>query len=497
MDDHIIDLRKISKNYPGIKALDGVDFAVRRGEIHCLMGENGSGKSTLIKVISGIVKPEPGAEMLMNGAQIEQLSSKAALDAGIHVIYQDLALYPNLTVKENIAFNRYTEGGRKFVNWKNMGTVAQEALEEIEQTIDIHRTVGSLSIADQQLVEIARSLVGELHVLIMDEPTSSLTGKEVQALFSVVKKLQHKGITTIFVSHKLNEIFEIAERVTVLRDGKKVGVYEPKELDHDRLTYLMTGQTVLHSKPEALPESKEILLEARHLSKRGNFKNISFQLAKGEILGITGLLGSGRTELALALFGMNAPEAGEILLEGQPVEFRSNLDALRAGIGYVPEHRMLQGLVMPQSIGENITITTIERLLRKFSLIDREKQSASIDHWVKELSVKIASPDAAVMTLSGGNQQKVVLSKWLATHPKVLILDEPTIGIDVLAKNSIHQLVKNLAEHGMGIIMISDEIPEVLHNCHRLLIMQKGTIQHECYPEDTSEEELAEQFNLG
>jgi simple sugar transport system ATP-binding protein len=357
--------------------------------------------------------------------------------------------------------------------------------------------VGSLSIADQQLVEIARSLVGELHVLIMDEPTSSLTGKEVQALFSVVKKLQQKGITTIFVSHKLNEIFEIAERVTVLRDGKKVGVYDPQELDHDRLTYLMTGQTVLHSTPEALPDNKEILLEARNLSKQGNFKHISFRLAKGEILGITGLLGSGRTELALALFGMNPPESGEILLEGRPVEFRSNLDALRAGIGYVPEHRMLQGLVMPQSIGENVTMTTIERLLRKFSLIDREKQRASIDHWVNELAIKIASPDAAVMTLSGGNQQKVVLSKWLATRPKVLILDEPTIGIDVLAKNSIHQLVKSLAEHGMGIILISDEIPEVLHNCHRLLIMHKGAIQHECYPEDTSEEELAEQFNLG
>ncbi|PID56307.1 lipase [candidate division KSB3 bacterium] len=497
MNDYILDLKRISKNYPGIRALDQVDFAVRKGEIHCLMGENGSGKSTLIKVISGIVRPEPGAEILINGRRLEQLSSKTALDIGIHVIYQDLALYPNLTVKENIAFNRYIESGQKFVNWKDIDNIARYALKELGESIDINRTVGSLSIADQQLVEIARSLVGDLQVLIMDEPTSSLTRKEVQALFAVIKKLQQKGITTIFVSHKLNEIFEISERVTVLRDGKKVGVYEPQDLDHDRLTYLMTGQTVLHSKPEALADHREILLEARNLSKKGNFKNITFQLAKGEILGITGLLGSGRTELALALFGMNMPESGDILLEGRPVRFRSNLDALRAGIGYVPEHRMVQGLVMPQPIDENITITTIERLLRKFSLIDRKKQKSSIKHWVNELAIKIASPHAAVMTLSGGNQQKVVLSKWLATHPKVLILDEPTIGIDVLAKNSIHQLVKKLAESGMGIILISDEIPEVLHNCHRVLIMQKGSILHECCPEHTSEQELAEQFNLG
>jgi simple sugar transport system ATP-binding protein len=461
------------------------------------MGENGSGKSTLIKIISGIVTPEPGASIRINGKPVQALSSKSALDYGIHVIYQDLALYPNLTVKENIAFNRYIEGGHSLVNWKNMGTIAQKALAEIEQAIDIDRPVGTLSIADQQLIEIARSLVGNLQLLIMDEPTSSLTRKEVQALFTVVKKLQQKGITTIFVSHKLNEIFEIAERVTVLRDGKKVGTYAPQELDPDRLTFLMTGQTVLRSKPEPLPPKKKVLLDVRKLSKRGNFKDISFQLHKGEILGITGLLGSGRTELALALFGMNPPESGEIFLEGTPVRFPSNVAALNAGIGYVPENRMLQGLIMPQSIGANITVTTLTRLLQKFALLDYAKRSAAIAHWVKELAIKIASPEAAVMTLSGGNQQKVVLAKWLAANPKVLILDEPTIGIDVVAKNSIHQLVKNLAERGMGIIMISDEIPEVLHNCHRVLIMHKGAIRSVCDPEKTSEKELAEKFNLG
>jgi simple sugar transport system ATP-binding protein len=498
MNDLIIDLHKISKHYPGLKALDNIDFAIRRGEIHCLLGENGSGKTTLIKIISGIVTPEPGAEILINGEQMTHLSSKTAIDQGIHVIYQDLALYPNLTVKENIAFNRYIEDGQTFVKWKAVEEIARKAVAEIEQTIDLDRLVWSLSIADQQLVEIARSLVGELKLLIMDEPTSSLTRKEVQVLFAVVKKLQQKGITTIFVSHKLNEIFEIAERVTVLRDGKKVGDYAPQELDHNRLTFLMTGQTVLHSKPEPLPQKKDVLLEVRHFSKRGNFKDISLQLHKGEILGITGLLGSGRTELALALFGMNPPETGEMFLEGRPVMFHSNVAALHAGIGYVPENRMLQGLIMPQAIGANIIVTILDRLLQKLSLIDYGKRAATIAHWIKELAIKVAaSPDAAVMTLSGGNQQKVVLAKWLAANPKVLILDGPTVGIDVLAKNSIHLLVKKLAERGIGIIMISDEIPEVLHNCHRVLIMHKGTILHECDPAETSEAELAEKFNLG
>jgi simple sugar transport system ATP-binding protein len=331
----------------------------------------------------------------------------------------------------------------------------------------------------------------------MDEPTSSLTKFEVDSLFAVVKRLQKKGITTLFVSHKLNEILEIAEKVTVLRDGKKIGTYVPDELDYEKLTFHMTGKKISYSKQSAKDISKDILLEVKSLSKKGNFKDISFTLHKGEILGITGLLGSGRTELAQALFGMNIMEKGEIFIEGKKVNIKSTNDAIQHGIGYVPENRLLEGLVMPQSIENNIIITILKNLLSPFKLIDKSTRKSSVEQRVSDLNIKISSSESPVMTLSGGNQQRVVLAKWIGTEPKMLILDGPTIGIDVAAKSSIHQIIKNIAKRGIGIIVISDEVQEVLYNCHRMLIMSKGRVVTELIPEETSEKELSEKYNLG
>ncbi|MFN8488277.1 MAG: sugar ABC transporter ATP-binding protein [Caldilineaceae bacterium] len=494
--DNLISMRNIRKNYAGVQALRGIDFSLARGEIHCLVGENGCGKSTLIKVLSGVVRPEPGSEIVIDGQSFTHLSVQDAIKQGVRVIYQDLALFPNLSVKENVAFQTYNESSSPLVNWQEVDERAQEAMAIIGLAINPDRKVGSLSIAEQQLVEITRSLIGDLKLLILDEPTASLTRKEVKALFAAIRKLQARGVTTLFVSHKMNEIFEVAERVTVLRDGAKVGEYAPSELDYNRLVFLMTGKQFQTDRPTALASGAEHLLETRSLTKAGEFADISIQLRRGEILGITGLLGSGRTELALSIFGMNPPDSGEILIEGAPQKIASNSAAQKLGIAYVPEDRLAQGVILNQPIIENLTVTMFNRLLDKLGLIDLQKRKADAEQMVVDLKIKAAALDDAVRTLSGGNQQKVVLAKWLATKPRILILDEPTVGIDVFAKNSVHELIKELAKAGMGIILISDEIPEVLANCHRVLVMQKGRLVHELVPDAGSAQALLERFNL-
>lgn len=492
----LIDFRQITKLYPGVCALDSVDFALEEGEIHCLVGENGSGKSTLIKIISGVVSPEPGAHMEIDGQAYSAGHARAIIDRGVRVIYQDLALFPNLTVKENIAFALYSDVKGAFVNWQAMEERAAEAMELIGLQLDFDKLLSTLSIAEQQQVEIARSIMGNLKLLILDEPTASLTRAEVDRLFDTIKNLQQRGIATIFVSHKLNEIFEIAERVTVFRDGRKIGVYDPAELDQKQLIYLMTGQEMDTEPPPSLATDAEELLRVEGLSREGNYRDISFVLRAGEILGITGRLGSGRTELALSLFGMASPQSGEVFLRGENISLNSNAAATKAGIAYVPENRLLQGLVMSQSILANLTASILKKLCGRFGLLDRKRSVDLAREWVKLLDIKIPHLDAAVETLSGGNQQKVVLSKWLATKPRVLILDEPTVGIDVLAKNSVHRFVKQLSREGIGIILISDEVHEVLSNAHRILVMDRGRIVEQIIPDENAEQILFERFNL-
>ena len=357
-------------------------------------------------------------------------------------------------------------------------------------TLPLETPVGEISVADQQFVAICRALVHDIRLVIMDEPTASLTRKEVDALLTVVKDLQAKGIATLFVSHKLDEVLQIAERVTVLRDGLNVGVFPAAEMNDAKLTHLITGKALERKRHVAPVTPGDTLLAVQGLSKAGNFRDISFMLCQGEIVGITGLLGSGRSELALALFGLNPPEAGTITLAGQPVTIKSVQDAVRLGIGYVPENRLVEGLVMDQSVGRNVVLTVIDRLTGPLGLLAPQRVRGVVDEWVRELSIRLPSVEAPVRTLSGGNQQRVVLARWLASEPKLLILDGPTVGVDVGAKSAIHETIRGLAAGGIGVLMISDEISEVYHNCSRVLVMRKGRLVAEFDTARVTEREI-------
>lgn len=489
MSENFLVMKGVNKHFGGVHALKDVDFELKKGEIHCLVGQNGSGKSTLIKIISGVVKPDAGSYMEIMGKKVTNFSSHLSMESGIRVIYQDLSLFPNLTVAENIAFDINTEHTAKKIDWKHMYETAAAALARIEVDLDLDMAVEELSIADRQLVAIARALATNAKLIIMDEPTSSLTRKEVDILFGITKDLQAKGMTIMFVSHKTDEVMEIAERVSVIRDGVSRGTVDRAEIDDAKLVYMISGQNIQHEQRLAQPGG-EVLMEVKNLTRDGQYEDVSIKLHKGECLGIIGLLGSGRTELALSIFGMNPPDAGEIFVEGRKKDFKSNKDAIKSRIGYVPEDRLLQGLVIDQSIENNIAITIIDRLKNKLGLINnKQKRQIALD-WIDKLNIFSAVPQVNASAMSGGNQQKIVISKWLATHPQILILDQPTNGIDVAAKDAIYTIINELARDGLGIILISDEVAEVYYNCTRALIMHKGKIIQEVDTSKTTEEEF-------
>jgi simple sugar transport system ATP-binding protein len=480
--EEFLQLRDIHKSFVGVYALKGVDFSIRKGEIHCVVGENGSGKSTLIKIISGVLRPDSG-HIAVEGKSVDHLGSAATIARGIQVIYQDLSLFPNLTVAENIAISELKEIGRSIIDWKSVRRIARAAMDKIKVDIDPDAIVGELPIGLQQLVAICRALTSDLKLLILDEPTASLTKHDIDNLLKVVRDLQSGGIAILFVSHKLNEVFAVAERVTVLRDGQSVGTVPIAELTNEILVSLMTGRTITETRFCPGESCEKVLLEVRGLSKKHNFQDISFVLHAGEILGITGLIGSGRTELALALFGISPADSGEILVDAKPVHISSVQDAVRAGIAYVPENRLVQGLVMRQSVADNLIAAILPRLLGPLGLIDPKRRRQKAQDWIKSLDIKVSDPAVAVQTLSGGNQQRVVIGKWLASDPKILILDGPTVGIDVMAKHAIHDFIRDLACRGLGVILISDEVPEVVNNCNHIMLMRSGKIRTELQAE--------------
>ena len=473
--EYLLRLERVSKSYGGLRALDDVSVGIGYAEIHCLVGQNGSGKSTLIKIVSGVERADSG-EILFENKPLHALQAADSIHRGIQVIYQDPSLFPNLTVAENIVISEILAKGTRFLNWKSVQWRAKEVAEKIQLNIDLDAPVRVLSFAQQQLVAVCRALSNEVRLLIMDEPTTALTRREVEILLDVVRGLKSKGISILFVSHKLNEVFEIAERFTVLRDAKWIGTYERSALTLPKLVTLMTGQEVATEPFRNTVEGKKSLLEVSNLSRKNEFNDVSFVLHEGEVLGLTGLLGSGRTELAVALFGLTQPDCGEIRIEGHPVRISSAEEAIRLGLGYVPEDRLRQGLVIGQSIGANIILSTSRNLLNRFGLMDVAERTRQVRKWTKALSIKVSDPDLPIETLSGGNQQKVVIARWLATKPKVLILDSPTVGIDVGAKRSVHQLIHELSVAGVGIILITDEIDEALNNCARVLLMRNGRI---------------------
>jgi simple sugar transport system ATP-binding protein len=473
-----LEVKNISKAFAGVQALDDVSISIDLGEIHCLVGENGSGKSTLIKIIGGVLKPDSG-ELRINGKFFSPGHAIDSIRKGIQIIYQDLSIFPNLSVAENISLNQLLEKGNKFVGKKTVLKTAEKALKEIEEELDLYAKVENLSMSKRQIVAISRALTQNARLIIMDEPTSAITKAEVDHLFSVMMRLKKKGIATLFVSHKLGEIFEIAEYVTIIRDGAKIGDYSAGELDNSRLTFLMTGQKIDATTYQRDREkfSNDNLLEVKNLNRKGHYRDISFSIKRGDILGITGLIGSGRTELALSLFGLNKPDSGDIILDGNPVSIQSADEAMRLGVGYLPEDRLLQGLFVDKSIGSNIVVTVVEALLNKFKLISRDKRKQIESKWINNLKIKTSSADMPASSLSGGNQQRVVLAKWLATNLKLFILDGPTIGIDIASKKNIHDIIRDFAYEGVGIILISDEIQEVLQHCNRVLVMREGRIK--------------------
>ncbi|MFA7567960.1 MAG: sugar ABC transporter ATP-binding protein [Alkalispirochaeta sp.] len=481
MVESFLEVRNVNKAYAGVQALQGVDLSVAAGEVHCLVGENGSGKSTLIKVIGGAVQPDKG-EIVIGGHSFGRaISAIDSIRNGIQIIYQDLCLFPNLTVAENISLSQMIEEGRRLTNWNRMREVAQHALDQLEEVLDVDMPLENCSMAQRQIVAISRALTQGAKLIIMDEPTSAITADDVKRLFRVVRRLNARGVAMLFVSHKLNEVFEIADTVTVLRDGKKVGDYQADTLDHDKLTYLMSGQHLEYRPFSFDPEEQNapVLLEIRGLSKQGQFHDVDLTIHGGEIVGLTGLVGSGRTELALSFFGLNLPDNGKIFVDGKQVDISSPQKAKRLGISYLPEDRHVQGLFEDQSIADNIITTVVDDIRGPLGILDENERRKIWTDWVERLAIKTPSGENSVSTLSGGNQQRVVLAKWLAVKPNIFILDGPTIGVDVVSKARIHDVVQDLAATGMGILLISDEVNEVLQVCSRVLVMRNGRIVKE------------------
>ncbi|MEM9342881.1 MAG: sugar ABC transporter ATP-binding protein [Pseudomonadota bacterium] len=483
-------LRNVSKTFGGVKALQAIDFEVRAGEVHCLAGENGCGKSTLIKLVTGVYMPDPGAEMELFGQSLASVSPTKARALGVAVIWQDLALFPHMTVAENIAFDDMVGLMPRLSLGARYRARVQAVLDRLNVSLDLNTRLGDLPIAQRQIVAIARALMGEARLVFMDEPTASLTQSETDALLEVIRTLSSQGIAVVFVSHRLAEVIDVSERVTVIRDGKLVGVYPTEGMTQSRLGELMTGTLLEHAVSAQDRSQAEPVLEVTGLSRQGEFQDVSLTIRNGEVLGLTGLIGAGRTELAHALIGMSPPDAGEIRLEGAPVNFGSIRDAIAHGVAYVSEDRLSLGLIQPQSIADNTAISVLDRILDGLGLVSPKRQSDLVGKWIEELAVKIGRPEDAVSTLSGGNQQRVVLAKWLATEPRLLILDSPTVGVDVGARAGIFRIVRRLAEEGLAILLISDEVTEALLNADRVLHMADGRIVGEYDPHATTVPEL-------
>lgn len=494
---HLLSMQEISKRFPGVKALENVRLEVGYGEIHALLGENGAGKSTLLKILSGAQSADEGT-IEIDGRQVLFSSPYAAQQAGVVTIYQEFTLAPDMTIAENVFIGR-EPGNRLFVSWKAMADQTRAILERIGLRRDPMTPVRSLSVAEQQLVEIARALSMNSRLIIMDEPTSALSEAEVKNLETIIRKLKSEGISIIFVTHRLDEVFRLCDRYTVLRDGQYVGSGRIGDTNVDEIIRMMVGRevaTLYGSRPQ--PQVGPVAISVRGLTRLRDvrdphaieLKAVSFEARQGEILGLAGLVGAGRTETARAIFGADLFSSGEIMIAGQPVVITSPGDAMAHGIGLVPEDRKKQALFLQLAIRTNLTIASHDQISKLNWFIDESKEDKLIESYKQLLNIRMASPEQTVGNLSGGNQQKVVLARWLALRPKILIVDEPTRGIDIGAKVEVHNLLIEMAKQGIAVIVISSELPEILAVCDRIVTMREGAVTGEIARADATQEIL-------
>ncbi len=481
-----LEMKGITKRFPGVLALDNIDFSVELGKVIALVGENGAGKSTLMKILSGILTKDQG-EILIEGKQVEIDGPLTARNLGISIIYQELMDITNMNIAENIFIGREKRKGL-FADKKEMHEQAKELLTRVALDIDPQTKVAKLSTAQRQMIEVAKALSVDAKVIIMDEPTSSLTETETEVLFQIIDRLKKENVAIVFISHRMNEITRISDEVAVMRDGQMVGRLNKDEIDEQRIISMMVGREIndIFAKEEA--EISDIALEVKNLNT-DFLKDISFHVRKGEVLGFAGLVGAGRSEVMRAVFGIDKKESGEIFIHGKKVEIRNTVDALNHGIGFVPENRKEQGLVLGMSVRSNASLAALNKI-SKLNFIDKKKEVELADKYIKDFQIRTPSREQLVQNLSGGNQQKVVISKWMATKPDILILDEPTRGVDVGAKKEIHLLMSQLAKQGVAVIMISSELPEVIGMSDRIVVMHEGRIKGEITRDNASQESI-------
>ncbi len=488
---NIVELVGINKTFPGVHALSDARLELEKGEVHGLIGENGAGKSTLMNILAGLITPDRG-EIIVNGVKRVFHDPHEALMAGISMIHQEVCLVPEMTVAENIWIGReekFTRYG--IIDKKEMIRKTRELMDQFGISLDGDQVVSALSIAEMQLVEIARALSYDADILIMDEPTSALTNREIEILYSIIRRLKEKQVSFIFISHKIEELLQTCDRITVMRDSKYICTLKTTETNANALISLMVGRELKNYYQKQAAKIGEVVLELRNFSRSGEFTNINFQLHRGEILGISGLVGAGRSEVVRALFGIDRSTSGEILIEGHPVSITSPEDAINNGIAMVTEDRALSGLVLDMSMMHNTTLVILRQLCR-LGFIQKNREESTSREIIKRLQIKISGMQQTARQLSGGNQQKVVLSKWLLSNPKVLILDEPTRGIDVGSKSEIYKLMSELTGQGMAILMISSELPEILGMSDRIIVMRDRKITYECLQNEATQERIME-----
>ena len=494
--EDILTMKDIDKSFPGVHALKKVSLEVRRGEVHALMGENGAGKSTLMKILTGIYSKDSG-QIIYEGKEVEFTHPREAQDAGIAIVHQELNMMQQLTVAQNIFIGReYMKG--KIIDDKRMNEEAAKLFEKLNISIDPSQVMGDLTVGKQQMCEIAKAISKEVKVLVFDEPTAALTDSEINELFKIIRDLREKGIGIIYISHRMDEIKIITDRVTVMRDGEYVGTLISKDCTKDDIINMMVGRTI-YEEPKSVsnvPDNAPVVLKVEHLQAGKMVQDISFELRKGEILGFSGLMGAGRTETARVIFGADKKQGGDIYVNGKKVEINSPQDAVKAGIGYLSEDRKRYGVVLDKTIAENTTMASLEKFVKGL-FIDKKGEESTAQDYVERLNTKTPTVTTPTLSLSGGNQQKVVIAKWLVRDCDILIFDEPTRGIDVGAKSEIYHLMNELATSGKSIIMISSELPEILRMSDRVLVMCEGRKTAEIPIEKASQEVIMQAATVG